>query len=159
MPFDEDLIRRNRKLIGEFFAERRIDMGHSLEAAAKHIGITANTLSRIEQGKFHWDIDLHLKLCETYEIKPFLVPLEMLNPQDKKLPTFLLCPDPKTMQLFILHRNYPACLIEVVQTTPVSFKIVDLYDFCTDEEIAQSKVYDKVKEFYKAYVEQNQNLN
>jgi transcriptional regulator with XRE-family HTH domain len=159
MPFDENILKDARRQIGDFFRNRRIQMGHSLEHAARFIGITANTLSRIEQGKFHWDIDLHHKLCEAYEIKPFLVPKELLDPKQVKLPTFLMVPDPEKNELYILHREYPTCLIHVVQTVPVSFHIADFYDFCTEEEIAKANLMEKVQKFYREYVERNQDLN
>jgi len=157
MPFDENILKDARRQIGEFFRNRRIQMGHSLEHAARFIGITANTLSRIEQGKFHWDIDLHHKLCETYEIKPFLVPRELLKPRDIDLADYLLVPDHANMQLYILHRKFPACLIQVIQTIPATFEVLEFYDFCSKEEVSAITI--KAKMFYNDYVERNQDLN
>lgn len=62
-----------RKELGLFFAERRKEMGHSCKALADFIGISENTMQRIEQGKFDYDIGLLFKICEALEIKPFFV--------------------------------------------------------------------------------------
>lgn len=62
-----------RKNLGLFFAERRKQMGHNRKAVADFIGISENTLERIEQGLFDYDISLLFTLCETLEIKPFFV--------------------------------------------------------------------------------------
>ena len=43
-------------------------------------------------------------------------------------PKFLLCVDRQKNELYILHRLYPACLIQVIQETPIRFVIQDLYD-------------------------------
>lgn len=157
MPFDENLIKQNREKIGQFFASRRAEMGHSVEQAAAHIGITVNTLSRIEQGKFHWDIDLHLKICKTYELKPFLVPLEYLKPHSPR-PKFILCPDEKTGSLYILHRDFPECLIEVIQTIPVTFEIKDIYALSSEHEIYKFEVLQQAKQFFHDHIA-NQDLN
>lgn len=66
-----------RKEIGLFFAERREQMGHSCKALADFIGISENTMQRIEQGLFDYDVMLLFQICEALEIKPFFVPLEM----------------------------------------------------------------------------------
>jgi DNA-binding XRE family transcriptional regulator len=152
MAFDQNLIRLNREKLGLFFASRRKEMGHTIEDAAAHIGISANTLRRIEAGKFPWDIDLHNKICESYELKPFLVPLEFLKADPYQHPKFLFCPYEGSNTLFILHRDFPQCLIEVIQTMPVSFKIKDIYALSDEEEIVRLGIIEKVKMFFHEHV-------
>lgn len=64
-------IKAARKQLGGFFKSRREELGHDLETVATHLGITKNTLQGIETGRFAWDIDLHLKICQVLEIKPY----------------------------------------------------------------------------------------
>lgn len=66
-----------RRQLGNMFRERRIEMGHSCKATAEFIGISENTLDRIEQGKFNYDIMLLFRICEALEIKPYFVPKEL----------------------------------------------------------------------------------
>lgn len=149
--FNENLIKQNRQLLGHFFFTRRKEMGHSIEHAAQHIGISANTLGRIENGKFAFDIDLLLKLCETYEVKPFFVPKEELDEREESGPKFLFAPDGQENDLYILHRHYPACLIEVVQTIPAQYKIVDIYELVDTETISKYGILEAAEKFFKEY--------
>lgn len=64
-------IKEARKQLGIFFKARREEMGQSEEAMATFLGITANTVKGIESGRFAWDIDLHLRICQALEIKPY----------------------------------------------------------------------------------------
>lgn len=48
--------------LGAAFKRKREDQGLSLSTVARKVGITANTLSRIEQGKFDWNTSITLKL-------------------------------------------------------------------------------------------------
>lgn len=42
---------------------------------------------------------------------------------------FLLCIDKENNQLYVMHREFPACLIYVEQTkTPINFVVCDLYE-------------------------------
>jgi DNA-binding XRE family transcriptional regulator len=66
-----------RKDLGLFFIERRKEIGHSCKALADFIGISENTMERIEEGLFDYDIMLLFQICEALEIKPFFVPLEL----------------------------------------------------------------------------------
>lgn len=46
-----------------------------------------------------------------------------------KITKFLLCVDKENKELYVLHREFPACLIYVEQTkTPVNFVVFDLYE-------------------------------
>lgn len=60
-----------RQQLGQLFKKRREEMGHDEQTVADHLGITANTLKGIESGRFAWDIDLHLRICQALEIKPY----------------------------------------------------------------------------------------
>lgn len=51
-----------------------------------------------------------------------------------KLTKFLLCVDKEKNDLYILHREYPACLIYVEQTVPLNFVALDLFEDIPPEE-------------------------
>lgn len=68
-----------RKELGLFFTERRKEMGHSCKAVADFIGITENTLQRIENGNLDFELSLLFRICEALEIKPFFVLNEQVN--------------------------------------------------------------------------------
>lgn len=72
-------ITRARKQLGAFFQARREELGHDVETVAVHLGITANTMRGVETGRFAWDIDLHLRICQVLEIKPYF---STINPPD-----------------------------------------------------------------------------
>lgn len=57
--------------MGAFFQERREQMGRTRQELAAFVGVSANTIERIEFGLFAWDMDLHLRLCQALEIKPY----------------------------------------------------------------------------------------
>lgn len=48
--------------------------------------------------------------------------------QYPKLTKFLICPDEESKEIYILHREFPACLIWVKQELPLRFIVLDLYD-------------------------------
>lgn len=78
-------IKTARLQIGQFLKDRRKEMGHSRQALADFLGITANTVAGIETGRFAWDIDLHLRLCQALEIKPYFSATTPPNEEDYTL--------------------------------------------------------------------------
>lgn len=142
--------------MGGFFKERRLQMGHTAQEVADFLGITVNTLNGIESGRFAWDVDTNNRLCAALEIKPLFAPLELIGkgslPEAGIKPKFLFAPDHKAGELYILHREFPACLIQVVQTTPASFKLVDMYEQTDIEEVVvMSDLMDDLETFWKDY--------
>jgi len=51
-----------------------------------------------------------------------------------KIKKFLLCVDQEDSEIYIRHREYPACLIYVEQSIPVNFVVMDLFEEMPDEE-------------------------
>lgn len=66
---------------------------------------------------------------------------------------FLFAVDQENRELFILHREFPACLIEVIQTTPVTFRIVDLYDDIAESDLLKRPFLDDAKAFWRQHGE------
>lgn len=75
-----------REQLGLFFAERRKEMGHGCKHLADFVGISENTMKRIEQGKFDFDISLLFKICEALEIKPYFIPKELAEQFESQFP-------------------------------------------------------------------------
>lgn len=66
-----------------------------------------------------------------------------------KITKFLICPDNETNELYILHRDYPACLIWVKQEIPVRFIVMDLYDEVQNEkDILNMPFVQDAKDFF-----------
>ena len=62
-----------------------------------------------------------------------------------KITKFLLCLDKENKELYVLHREYPSCLIYVEQDkTPVNFVVFDLYEEDEDKAV-QILVSDEFK--------------
>ncbi|HXR84313.1 MAG TPA: helix-turn-helix transcriptional regulator [Hanamia sp.] len=80
-----DKIKSARQQLGMFFKERREEMGHKEEYLAKQLDITVNTVKGIETGRFAWDIDLHLRICQALEIKPYFSATQPPDQEDYKL--------------------------------------------------------------------------
>lgn len=73
---------------------------------------------------------------------------------------FLLCVDHQKNELYILHREFPACLIQVVQETPLRFVVQDLYDDLEDtNSILTMPFVQEAKDYFNRYVEKGFDLN
>jgi hypothetical protein len=74
-------------------------------------------------------------------------------------PKFLPAVDQDTMQLYILHRQFPAFLAHVVQTIPHTIKIIDLYDQIKPEELEKHPCMNELKTWIKNYFQKNMGGN
>lgn len=138
-----------RQTLGGFLSDRRRQMGRTRQELADHLGISVKTIKAIEEGLFNYGIDQLLKFCEALEIKPFFAPLEEINPApEPSADAFLISVDAANKQLYILHRHFPACLVHVAGTTPAAFRVVDIYDNISQEELATHPFMDALKAFY-----------
>lgn len=73
---------------------------------------------------------------------------------------FLLCPDDENKELYILHREYPSCLIWIKQETPVSFVVQDLYDEMENvNDILEMSFVQEAKDFFNRFVENSTEQN
>lgn len=67
----DNKIKSARVQLGQFFKQRREEMGIDQKTLGAHLGVTAQTINGIETGRFAWDIDLQHRLCAALEIKPY----------------------------------------------------------------------------------------
>lgn len=59
-----------RTNIGQSLKDRRESLGLTVEEISGQLGISVNTMKGIESGRFAWDIDLHVRLCELLKADP-----------------------------------------------------------------------------------------
>lgn len=114
-------IKAARKQLGSFFKQRREEMGISPETLSEHLGITANTLRGVESGRFQWEIDLHLKICQALGIKPYFSVTQDSDGEDY---TLRMEDDPERYHGFYISENlmlYPDQLAIVKLTHPRLF--------------------------------------
>lgn len=145
-------IKAAREKLGGILAQRRKQMGVTQGQLAEHISKPVATIQGIESGKFIAGIDQILQMCAALELETAFVPLEQIRkgtlPDMDGKAKFLFAPDAATNQLYILHRQFPACLIQVIQTTPVALRCVDLYDDIEEADLAVHPFWEEVKEFW-----------
>ncbi len=73
-----------------------------------------------------------------------------------KITKFLIAVDPEENELYILHREFPSCLIWVKQEIPVRFIILDLYEDIEDENSVLTMPFvEEAKVFYQNYAVKN----
>lgn len=66
-------IKAARQMLGRFFKERREDLKLSPQTLANRLGISTETIRGIESGRFAWNIDLHLRICDALGIRHELI--------------------------------------------------------------------------------------
>lgn len=76
--------------------------------------------------------------------KKLIVLNERVSVEDTR---FLLTLNKEARELYILHREYPRCLIYVEKSTPMNFIVVDFFEENSEKEKA-SKIL--VSDFFKA---------
>lgn len=80
-----------------------------------------------------------------------------------KITKFLLCVDKENNELYVLHREFPACLIYVEQDkTPVNFVVFDLFEDDQDKsiEVLTSDPFKKeLREFFFSQALDKEELN
>ena len=67
----DEKIKAARVTLGQYFKERREELGYTTDQVGTAVGISANTVKGIETGRFAWDIDTNLLMCRTLQIKPY----------------------------------------------------------------------------------------
>lgn len=60
---------------------------------------------------------------------------------------FLLTPDPETNELFLIHKQHPACLIKIIDTKPIILRIVDMFEEIEEGEILEYSFLEDAKHF------------
>ena len=125
-----------RQTLGGFLSDRRRQMDAPAGTCRPPRHFRKNNKGH-RRGLFNYGIDQLLKFCEALEIKPFFAPLEEINPApEPSADAFLISVDAANKQLYILHRHFPACLVHVAGSHPAAFRVVDIYDNISQQELA-----------------------
>jgi transcriptional regulator with XRE-family HTH domain len=124
---------------------------------AERTGYLQSNLSRILACKYAPSIDIILDIANAlgYDLT-FSRKYDYTNTKSES--KFLMCPDEANKQLYILHRNEPVCLIHVVQTTPISFVVHELYsEMDNTDDILNMPFVQEAKDFFFKHVKIDEN--
>ena len=132
-----------------------------IQEIAERTGYQPSTISRVLSGKFSSTMDVLNNIADSIGYNLAFTNKDMINsPVERIDPKFLICPDGKNKELYILHRMYPACLIWIKQETPVRFIIIDLYDEVENEaDILNMPFVQDAKDFYSKMVVDSMDKN
>lgn len=128
---------------------------------AKITGYDRSNIIRVFSGLYSPTLDVLNNIASAIGYTVAFTNIDMINATVKGIePKFLFCPDSENNELYILHRNFPSCLIWVKQETPVRFIILDLYDELENEaDILNMAFVQEAKDFYSKMVEKSLDKN
>lgn len=154
-----DKHREAGKLMLKFLKQIAKENGLTDDEIAQRSGFIKPNVNRMFSGRYMPTLDNFIRLGEAIGVR-----LELHAPEDDvsnvkvrnlDIPKFLFAPDGNREELFIMHTHYPACLIQVIQTTPATFEIVENYDLTDD----YNEVLEEAIEFYRQTAAQDDILN
>lgn len=125
------------------------------EYIAEKAGFERSNVTRMLSGKYSPSLDNLIKLTDVIGfdiaiVKKFIE----INDTTELQPKFMLTVDPEKNELYILHRQFPACLIHVVQELPARFIVEDLYDDMENPaDILNMPFVEDAKKFWRNYSE------
>jgi transcriptional regulator with XRE-family HTH domain len=126
---------------------------------AERSGLRQSNIARILSGKYPPTLDTLITLANAvgYEIG-----ISNIHPitTNSIIDPFLLAVDYNNKEIYILHREYPSCLIWVKQETPLRFILMDLYDDVEDvNSILLMPFIENAKQYFYKQVEKGFDLN
>ena len=152
----KELIQKKRVKLMQYLAKLFQSEGISYSKLEKETGFIPSNISRMLNGKYSPGLDHVIQLADVGDYDVVFVK-KMLNQHvdDEQIsPKFLLSIDHKNHELYVLHRQFPACLIWVKQETPVQFIVQDLYDDVENPaDILNMPFVEEAKAFYREYAE------
>jgi transcriptional regulator with XRE-family HTH domain len=125
----EQLIRKRIKTLR--YLSKLIDDRQLTQAQiAEQTGYIQPNISRILSGQYSPSLDILTNIANAagYDVAFVNQDLNTGPAPEIISPKFMLTLDMKNKELYILHRQWPSCLIWVKQEIPVRFIIQDLYD-------------------------------
>jgi len=162
MGMNEAKYKSVRKSLLKSLAELAKEKNITQQEIADKTGFARNNVSRMLKGRYPPTLDNFIRLAEAvgYDVA---VINKMINKKvyDKLIdPKFLISINPKDNQLYILHRQWPSCLIWVKQEIPMRFIVQDLYDDMENPaDILNMPFVEEAKLFFKKYAEKNLDNN
>ena len=123
---------------------------------ASRTGFIESNVSRVLSGKYAPTLDVLTSIADAagYDVAFINQEVNHQPAPETITPKFLLSMDFANSELYILHRQWPSCLIWIKQETPVRFIVQDLYDELENEaDIYGMPFVEEAKAFYRNYAE------
>lgn len=127
----------------------------SQELIAERTGYQSNNVNRVLSGRYMPRLDVLTNIANAAGYDVAFINQEVNHPTPEIItPKFLLSVDFVNNELYILHRQYPSCLMQIKQETPVRFIVQDLYDDVANPgDILGMPFVEEAKAFYRNYAE------
>ena len=156
MGINEEFYKEKRTRLMQYL--KQLFQSHNItqDEAAEETGFTQNNISRMLSGKYSPSLDNLVRLAEVagYDVAFVKMNENTSVDNDMIVPKFMITVDTNSNRLYILHRQFPACLIEVVQQTPMRFVVQDLYDAMSNPaDILNMPFVEEAKAFFRNYAE------
>ncbi len=139
-----------REELCNYLSELAKEKSFTHEYIAKKTGFERSNVSRMLSGKYAPSLDNLIILTEVigYDIS-IVEKLGKVIDTDRQ-PKFLIFTDPLNNESFILHRQYPPCLIQVIKNTSIDLEIRDIYttDIKDLNEITKMPFFEEAKKFW-----------
>ncbi len=150
----ENEVKEKRIRFCNYMQNLAMSKGITQEQIAEDTGFIRTNINRVLSGKHSPTLDVLIKIADAVGYDIALTNKDMINAKiDGVKPKFLMSVDKENKQLYILHRNYPSCLIWIKQETPARFIILDLYDDVDNPaDILNMPFVEEAKEFYRNHV-------
>jgi transcriptional regulator with XRE-family HTH domain len=147
-------ITQMKRALGAFLRSRRESIGWNKQQLRDRTGMGGHQLDNLEDGTGNptsdtlfavlLELGIGLHLCEQNSDEAAGVTIEGARVP----PAFLLCPDEKGGQLYVLHWQHPAFLVQVVQSIPHQLRVVATYG-PTAEQVRQLPVWGELERYVK----------
>jgi len=154
MGLNEEHYKQIRKSLMNYLRDLAKDKGVLQETIADKTGFTSNNVSRMLSGRYPPTLDNLIRLADAigYDVAFVNKYLNEKVPDEYIQPKFMFTVDPVNQELYILHRQFPSCLIHVVQEIPARFVIDDLYDDMDNpNDILNMPFVGEAKAFWRDY--------
>lgn len=162
MGINEEKYKEARRVIMDYLRHQAKVKGLTHAAIAEMTGFKSNNVSRMLAGQYSPSLDNLIRLAEAIGHQVVVVN-NMVNqkiPDEHIHPKFMMVVDPVNNELYILHRQYPSCLIQVKQEIPMRFIVQDLYDDMDNPAyILTMPFVEEAKKFFRKYSEKNMGEN
>lgn len=162
MGINEEKYKEARRVIMDYLRQQAKEKGITHATIAELTGFKSNNVSRMLAGQYSPSLDNLIRLAEAIDHQVVLFKNFNNEPSSKYgiHPKFMMVVDPANNELYILHRQYPSCLIHVKQEIPMRFIVQDLYDDMDNPaDILAMPFVEEAKTFFREYSEKNMGQN
>jgi transcriptional regulator with XRE-family HTH domain len=147
-------VKQKRLEIVLFLKQQMEEQGITQQQIANETGLHQSNVNRVFSGKYSPELDTLLKISQAigFDMAAVKHHTPTIDEPDPLQQPFLFSVDPIENELFILHRNFPCCLIKVTQDLPSKFILVELYDDMDNpEDVLAMPFIQEAMIFYKEY--------